>query len=89
MADKNLVTHIINKNIFILFSQSCNKNVFAISNVKTLFTNLPQKHPHRLDLQGCCNYMKKNHPGETGFLICKNEISVMKNVSPSREGKVF
>ena len=31
---------------------------------------------------------KKNHSGETGFLICKSEISVVKNIPPS-QGRII
>ena len=31
----------------------------------------------------------KNHPGETGVLICKSEISVVKNIWLRRDGIIF
>ena len=41
------------------------------------------KHPFWPALPGSCNYMEKNRPGETGFLNCKSEISVLKKIPPS------
>ena len=57
----------------------------------TLFTSFTQapKHIFWSVLPGWYNYMKKTHPGETIFLICENEISVAKNIPPSRDWIIF
>ena len=64
---------------------------FLTLNVKAFvykFTHA-QKHLFWPALSELCSYREKNNPGETGFLVCKNETSIMENVPPSRDGIIF
>ena len=64
--------------------------LFPLRMRRTLFTSL--KHVNECKRSfwpaflGWCSYMKKNHPGQTGFFICKSEVLVLKNIPSSRDG---
>ena len=63
-----------------------NVTLFQFRTLRTLFTSFvhASKSQFWSALPGWSSYMEKHHPSETRFLICKSQISVVKDIQPSR-----